>query len=110
MALNQEYVDYIMDQLSEFDGASPKKMFGGVGVFKDKIMFAMVTSKNTFYFRVNNQLIPRFEAEGMEAFDHEKKGKGMPYWSAPAHVIEDKQLMKQWAEASFEAAFLAKKK
>lgn len=110
MALNQEYVDYIMDQLSEFDGASPRKMFGGVGIFKDKIMFAMVTSENTFYFRINDQLIPKFEAEGMKAFDHAKKGKGMPYWSAPVHVIEDKKLMKEWAKESFEAALIAKKK
>ena len=110
MALNQEYVDYIVDQLSEFEGASSRKMFGGVGIFKDKIMFAMVTSENAFYFRVNDQLIPKFEAEGMKPFDHAKKGKGMPYWSAPANVIEDKQLMKLWAEDSFEAAVLAKKK
>ncbi len=109
MAINQEYVEYIMDQLSEFEGASDRKMFGGVGVFKDKIMFAMISSKNVFYLRVNDKLIPKFEAEGMEAFNHEKKGKGMPYWTVPAHVIEDKEIMKRWAEESYEAALSAKK-
>ena len=67
-------------------------------------------SKSTKAMIDFDQLIPKFEAEGMKPFDHAKKGKGMPYWSAPAHVIEDKQLMKLWAEDSYEAAVLAKKK
>ena len=110
MAINQEYVNFIMDQLSEFEGATSKKMFGGIGIFKDGLMFAMITSENRFYLKVDSDLIPKFEQAGMQAFDHAKRGKGMPYWSAPADVIEDKQLMRQWAEKSFEVALKAKKK
>ena len=40
MPIDQEYLDYINDQLSEFGDFDYKKMFGGIGFFRGKIFFA----------------------------------------------------------------------
>lgn len=110
MALDQSYIDYITDQFSEFEGVSPKKMFGGVGFFKEGLMFAMISSSNVFFLKVDENNKQDFEKAGMEPFDHPKKGKGMPYWTVPASVIEDKYELKEWAEKSFQASVNSKKK
>ena len=80
MAVSESYRTYIEEQLSKFDGIEYKKMFGGIGVFKEGIMFSMVTSKDKFFMRVDEQNVSAFKAKGMEAFNSVKKGKGMPYY------------------------------
>lgn len=111
MPLNKEYVDYITDQFSEFDGVYSKKMFGGIGFFKDGLMFGMISSSSKFYLKVDDTNKPDFESQSMVPFSHPKmKGKAMPYWTVPTEIIEDKQLLKKWAETSFSVALKAKKK
>lgn len=110
MAINVTYVEFLHEQLSGLEGVIFKKMFGGVGFFKEGLMFAMVSSENQFYLKVDELNKPDFEDAGMSAFDHPKRGKGMPYWTVPAEVIDDKELLKKWASKSFEAALRVKKK
>ena len=110
MAINSAYVEFLYEQLSGLEGVTFKKMFGGVGFFKEGLMFAMISSSNTFFLKVDELNKPDFEKAGMNPFDHPKKGKGMPYWTAPAEVIDDKELLKKWALKSFQAALKNKKK
>ncbi len=110
MPIKQEYINYITDQLSEFEGATPKKMFSGVGFFKNTIMFAMISSNNVFFLKLDDHNKPDFEEAGMKPFGYPKKGKRMPYWTVPVHIIEDKNLLKEWASKAFDASQRAKKK
>ena len=110
MAINIAYVEFLHEQLSGLEGVTFKKMFGGVGFFKEGLMFAMVSSSNTFFLKVDELNKPNFEKAEMEPFYHPKRGKRMPYWTVPTEVIDDKELLKKWAPKSFEAALRAKKK
>ena len=110
MAVNEQTVLYIKDQLSEFADVEIKKMFGGVGIFLEGIMFGMITSKELFMLRVGEANIQDFEAKGSKPLNSEKKGKGMPYWEVPTDVVEDRKELKTWANKAYDIAVAAKKK
>lgn len=108
MAVSENYLEFIKEQLTEFSEVHIKKMFGGIGLFRDGMMFGKI-GNDTLWLKVDEHNQADYEAKGMKAFYSEKKKKGMPYWEVPAEVIEDKALMKEWAMKAFEAAQRAKK-
>lgn len=103
MAVSQEYLDFILDQLEEFGPVETKRMFGGVGIFKEELMFAKIGG-DTFRLKVDDTNKEDFIAQGMKPFYSEKKKKGMPYWEVPINVIEDKSLLAEWANKSYAIA------
>ena len=108
MAVNQDLLQYLQDQLSDIGGVENKKMFGGIGFFKEGLMFGMIGS-DAFRLKVDESNQSDFEAHGMKPHYSESKKKGMPYWEVPAAVIEDKEALTQWANKSFEIALKGKK-
>lgn len=108
MAVREEYLAYIIDQLSEFGSVDSKKMFGGIGLFRQNLMFGMIGGE-VFRLKVDEQNQKEYEERGMTQFPAGKKKKGMPYWEVPSEVLEDKAELAKWATKSFEAAQRAKK-
>ena len=49
-------------------------MFGGAGVYCDGVMFALVP-RDTLYFRVDDGNRAAYEAEGLEPFTYDGKGR-----------------------------------
>lgn len=108
MAVSPSYIEFIDDQLDEFDGFTTRKMFGGLGYYKEGVMFGLL-GNDTFCLKVNASNQAEFEAFGMKAFMSSEKKKGMPYWQVPAEILEDKKELCLWAEKAFQIAILAKK-
>jgi DNA transformation protein len=108
MAYSEDYLNFLIDQLSEFGAFDHKKMFGGVGFFKDGKMFAGIMYGN-FCLKVGDSNRKDFEDRGMKPFVNDSKKKGMPYWEVPAEILEDKTLLKQWAEKAYQEAIKGKK-
>jgi len=100
-----EYEDFLNELFAPIDGVSFRRMFGGLGIFKEKTMFGLV-SDDVLYFRTDDQTVPDFEAEGCGPFIYESKGKSgqMPYWRAPEHLFDDAEAFADWARKSFDAA------
>ena len=103
MAVNENYLNFILDQLSELEDFTFKKMFGGVGFFKDGKMFAGIMG-GKFCLKADETTQADFEAYGMEPYGNKSKGKGMPYWEVPAEILEDKSKLKTWAERAHAVA------
>ena len=108
MAYSQDYLDYILGQLSLFGDVQTKKMFGGVGLFHDGLMFGMI-GDDIFRLKVDDSNFADYEVRGMQPFSSGSKKKGMPYWEVPAEVLEDPEQLKVWADKSYQAAVTAKK-
>lgn len=108
MAYSQDYVDYILGQLALFGDVQAKKMFGGIGLFHNSLMFGMI-GDDTFRLKVDESNIADYESRGMQQFSSGTKKKGMPYWEVPAEVVEDPETLKVWADKSYQAAVTAKK-
>ena len=108
MAVSESYKEYIADQLSLVEGVEMKKMFGGIGIFKEGKMFGMIGG-DVFRLKADETNEPDFLAHGMKPYQNDKKKKGMPYWEVSAEVLEDKNELKNWAEKSFQIAINTKK-
>lgn len=109
MPVCENYLTFIKEQLSEFGNFEIKKMFGGIGLFREGTMFGMI-GNDTFRLKVDEANQDDYIEKGMKPYFNEKKKKGMPYWEVPVEVIEDKIALKNWAQKAYEVALKAKKK
>ena len=110
MAFSQDYLDFVLEQFEEFGGVAHKKMFGGVGFYKEAIMFGGIMG-GSLHLKVDDETRPEFEAKGMTPFFHNKKKKGMAsYYEVPVEIVEDKTELAKWAAKAFVTAKKSKKK
>ena len=81
-------------------------MFGGVGFFREGVMFALIAYEE-LYFRVDELSEPDFESLGLGRFVYEKPGgkaMSMSYCKAPPDAYDAPGIMQEWAEKGFAAA------
>jgi DNA transformation protein len=85
-------------------------MFGGAGVYRDGVMFALV-SGGDIYLKCDEATAPRFREANCRPFIYEKDGKPveMSYWSVPEEALDDGELLKRWADLAYQAALKSRK-
>lgn len=98
--------DLLEELLAPLSGVSIRRMFGGRGVFKDGLMFALLSSRDVFYLKADAETAPAFAAEGCEQWTPEMKGRvmAMPYWRAPERLFDEPDEFAEWARAAYAAA------
>lgn len=108
MAMKNEFVEYLLELLEPFGGVRAKAMFGGFGIYRNDLMFALV-AEDTLYLKVDEKTRLDFTAKGLPPFIYENKGKkfSMSYHQAPEEALEDPGEMRQWAEKAYGAALRA---
>jgi DNA transformation protein len=111
MGINEGDLRFIEDQLSAFGDFYTKRMFGGVGFFREGLMFAMMSSTGEFRLKVDDSNRADYETAGMEPLYHKKDRtkRPMDYWQVPVHVLENKELLANWANAAYAIAVRKKK-
>ena len=87
-------VALLQEKLTEIDGISSKKMFGGYGIFHEGKMFALVNSKGQAYLKFDDSIKEKF----IEGGSHQH-GK-MPYFSLPEDVFKDHDKLIAWVQES----------
>ncbi len=108
--VSDEFISYALDQLSDFGEVTPRKMFGGVGLYHDGLMFALIAD-DILYFKVDDSNRSDYEEAGYGPFrPYPDKETVMSYYEVPIDVSEDRDELASWAERSFGAARRAKKK
>lgn len=103
--MSDGFREFLEEQFAPIDGVTFRSMFGGLGVFRDGIMFALVAD-DTLYFRVDDGNQPDYEAEDSEPFTYQGKGKpmAMSYWRAPERLFDDADEFVSWANNAIEAS------
>tara|TARA_B100000676_G_scaffold190847_1_gene187701 strand:- start:301 stop:651 length:351 start_codon:yes stop_codon:yes gene_type:complete len=111
MAVSDEYRAYLEDQFDEFGPIQIRRMFGGLGIYRESVMFALV-ARDTVFLRTDARNRPAFEERGMPAFTYQHKNNkapvAMPYSEIPGDVLEDPSELALWARDAFDAALRAK--
>lgn len=69
----RQYVRDIIVYFRDFGDLRSQSMFGGYGICKDNVMFALV-SEGKFYLRANSKLEQMFINQGMAQFVYNKRG------------------------------------
>ncbi len=105
MAVSAEYRDYLEELFQPLPGVQFRRMFGGLGVFLDGVMFGLVAHER-LYFKVDDATKARFAAAGAEPFVYAGKGKPieMSYWTAPDETLDDPDAFLAWARLGVEAS------
>lgn len=88
MAFSQEYIDFVMDQLSGLEDVTFRSMFGGAGIYSRGVIFALV-AEDVFYMKETDSNRAFFESRGMNRFKpYPDKERYMGYFRVPEDVLE----------------------
>ena len=104
MAASRDFVELVLEQMASRTTA--RRMFGGVGIYRDGIMFALIAD-DVLYFKVASSNRHDFDVEGLEPFTYTARaGKKtvMSYRRAPVRCLEDQDSMAEWSRKAWAAA------
>lgn len=110
MAISPEFIAWLDDLFAVVPGTSIRKMFGGVGVFRHGLMYALAMSDGRVALKADEVNVPDFRAEGCTEWTYERgksPKKSMGYWYVPERLFDDPDEMREWALAAFDAAVRA---
>ena len=100
MPVSEDFLDYLVDQLSEWGEVYAKRMFGGAGLFRGGLMFGLVAD-DIAYLKVDDRNIDKFLEAGSAQFKpYPDKPMVMSFWEIPADILEDRDKLSEWAEES----------
>ena len=98
--------DAIRELFAAFGPLTPRRMFGGVGLFADGIMFGLVTG-GVIHLKTDEMIVADFAAEGSAPFAYATKDGTRTltsYWRLPERLYDDAEELAAWARRSLEAA------
>ena len=103
-------VDHLAELFEPVGGVTIKRMFGGLGVFKGGLMFALVAD-DVLYFKADEMTSQRSAAEGFGQWVYEGRGRKvpMPYWRAPDRLYDEPDDFAEWARIAFDVAVRSQK-
>ncbi|MFC3078861.1 TfoX/Sxy family protein [Phenylobacterium terrae] len=104
MAVSSEFLDYLLEQLEPLGRVTSRRMFGGAGLYRDGIIFGIVSGE-AVYFKTDETNLPDYEAAGAERFDPmpERPAK-FSYFSVPPDVLEQPDELAEWARKAVAAS------
>ena len=112
MAVSDEFVDYVIEQLSSWGDVSVRRMFGGAGVYREGTMFGVI-AEDVAYLKVDDSNRDDFVRAGsapFEPYPEKIKTTVRTYFEIPANVLENPDELAEWAERSWAVARKNKKK
>jgi DNA transformation protein and related proteins len=109
MAVTPSFRSFILEQLGRsVTGIRARSMFGGVGIYAAELFFGLIDD-DILYFKVDESNRPDFEARGMGPFQpYGEDGETMGYYRVPDDLLEDADVLGQWAEKAIAVARRAK--
>jgi DNA transformation protein len=107
------FLEYVVSEvLADVDGISSRAMFGGYGIYKDGVIFAIIADEQ-LYFKVDDSNRKDYEQYGSGPFVYSQgktKSTSMSYWELPADIQEDRDEIANWVDKSYDVSKSRKKK
>lgn len=106
MSTSTEFLEFITEQMAGFGPVTARRMFGGAGIFRDGLMFALIIG-DVLYLKADAMTKVDFEAEGLNPFTYATKREPRTvtsYWRAPERCFEDPDEMAEWCRKAFTVA------
>jgi DNA transformation protein len=100
-----DLANHLTDVFRLFGPIEVRRMFGGYGVYREGIMFALL-SGDALYLKADAENAPLFRKRDLPQFEYYRKGKvaKLSYYAAPEIVMEDCTEAARWGRSSFDAA------
>jgi DNA transformation protein len=98
---DQDFLDFVLDQLSGLRGVTARRMFGGVGLYCGDDFFALI-GDGRLYLCTDETTRERYGARGMHAFEYAPGKVLRSYYEIPTDVLEDDAELCAWAREAVE--------
>jgi len=99
--------EFVIELFAPMGPVSIRRMFGGAGVFRDGLMFALLFS-DTIYLKCDPALRAALESEGSAPFLWTKPSTGevidLGYVSLPSSAMDDADEASDWGKRAFAVA------
>jgi DNA transformation protein len=104
LAVTASFRQFVLDQLEELGDVMPRSMFGGVGLYRRGLFFAIIAG-DTLYLKVDDSTRADFEAAGMQPFrPYQHRSGTMQYYAVPLAVLESAADLSVWARRAVAVA------
>lgn len=104
MAVSDDFLNYVVDQLRQWNEVSVRRMFGGAGLYHEGRMFGLIAD-DAAYLKVDDSNWEDFLKAGSAPFaPYPEKGMStvMSYYEIPSEVLENPPELAQSAQRAFE--------
>lgn len=110
MAISDEYLEYLKEQLAWLPRLYVRRMFGGAGFYSDELFFAIATDDG-LYLKGDSESEGVYQEGGSERFTYKARGKisRMNFWLVPSDVLESEEVLHRWVGIALETALRARK-
>jgi DNA transformation protein len=105
VTVSADFLAYVLEQLTGLGNVSSRRMFGGVGLYRDELFFGLI-AEDTLYLRVDDLNRGDYTTRGATPFRPypDRPQLSMSYYEAPADVLEDARQLAEWARRSVAVA------
>lgn len=98
---DESFKDFVLDQLRGLDEVEARRMFGGYGLYHDETFFGII-HKGRLYFKTDEVTAGEYRKRRMKPFRPNAKQTLKSYYQVPVEVLEDGDLLRQWALAAID--------
>ena len=105
MAVQPQFLAYVLEQLASLGRLRSRRMFGGVGLYSGELFFGLIDD-DTVFFKSDATNSADYTARNMPRFMPfpDRPETVLGYHQVPADVIEDAEQLVDWARRSVEVA------
>jgi len=96
---DDSFKDYVLDQLTMLGAVRARAMFGGHGLYRGLEFFGIV-HQGRLYFRTDARTRPGYIARSMSPFQPNPRQTLASYYEVPADVLDDVEILANWARAA----------
>jgi DNA transformation protein len=109
MAVQAQFLAYVLEQLGGLRDLRSNRMFGGIGLYSDGLFFGLIDD-DTVFFKTNDRNIAAYRERNMPRFMPfpDRPEAVMGYHQVPADVIEDADTLVAWARQAVAVALESK--
>ena len=92
MAVSEADIAFAKELFDGLGTLTTRKMMGGLCLYSDGIIFALLYSDGTLYIKAQGDFIDEVKALGCTQWRYQREGQkpvAMPYWTLPEACLDD---------------------
>lgn len=102
MAVSNDFLQYVLDQLSGWGKVHVNRMFGGAALYQEDLAFAMIAN-DIVYLKVDDTNKEKYIAAGSTQLKPFKNNATvLSFYNIPADVLENADEFVEWAKESLD--------
>ena len=102
MALSEADIAFALDLLAPLGGLSHRRMMGGLSIYRDGTIFAMLDRSGRLYLKARGAFADEMAQAGARQFGADSDHR-MAYWTLPEAALDDPEQACAWARRALAA-------